>query len=70
MQPVGPITRNDMVAIRSPFWHDIVGTSAKGVTSGEYVVDRDYTVALTLIVVGLWLSLFGPSKIPVLKLVE
>ncbi|KAL7512639.1 hypothetical protein ACHAXN_012699 [Cyclotella atomus] len=65
VQPVGPITRNDMVAIRSPFWHDIVGTSAKGVTSGEYVVDRDYTVALTLIVVGLWLSLFGPSDTPV-----
>lgn len=58
-----PITRNDMVAIRSPFWHDIAGPSVKGVTTGDYVVDRDYTVALTLIVVGIWLTLFGPSKI-------
>jgi hypothetical protein len=61
VQPT-PITRNDMVAIRSPFWHDIASPSNKGISSGDYIVDRDYTVALTLIVVGIWLTLFGPSE--------
>jgi hypothetical protein len=57
-----PITRNDMVAIRSPAsWNNFSGPSVKGISTGDYVVDRDYTVSFTLIAVGLWLTLFGPS---------
>lgn len=60
MQP--PVTRNDMVAIRSPFWDAFSSSNAKSISAGDYVVDRDYTVALTLILVGIWLTMFGPSK--------
>ena len=63
VQPVvPPVTRNDMVAIRSPFWDAFSSSNAKSISAGDYVVDRDYTVALTLILVGIWLTMFGPSK--------
>lgn len=62
VQPVvPPVTRNDMVAIRSPFWDAFSSSNAKSISAGDYVVDRDYTVALTLILVGIWLTMFGPS---------
>ena len=63
VQPVvPPVTRNDMVAIRSPFWDAFSSSTTKDISASDYVVDRDYTVALTLILVGIWLTMFGPSK--------
>mmetsp|Transcript_20795 Transcript_20795/g.35709 ORF Transcript_20795/g.35709 Transcript_20795/m.35709 type:complete len:254 (+) Transcript_20795:193-954(+) len=54
------VTKADMVAIRSPFWHafDRPKTDEAKI---DYVADRDYTVALTLIAVGIWLTMFPPS---------
>ncbi|KAL7466568.1 hypothetical protein ACHAXS_006872 [Conticribra weissflogii] len=56
-----PLTKNEMVAIRSPFWNSFSSEKQAPVAKYDFVVDRDYTVPLTLISVGLWLSLFGPS---------
>mmetsp|Transcript_30472 Transcript_30472/g.55937 ORF Transcript_30472/g.55937 Transcript_30472/m.55937 type:complete len:129 (-) Transcript_30472:1127-1513(-) len=55
-----PLTKVDMVAI-NPFLNAF-GTSKTPEAKIDYVVDRDYTVALTLIAVGMWLTLFHPSK--------
>ena len=59
-----PRTKNEMVAIRSPFWSafDQASSSVKGISAGDYVVDRDYSIASLLIIVGIWLSMFGPSE--------
>jgi len=54
-----PLTKVDMVAI-NPFLNAF-GTSKTPEAKIDYVVDRDYTVALTLIAVGMWLTLFHPS---------
>ena len=58
-----PITRNEMVAT-NPYhdWNAFHSSNVKGISTGDYVVDRDYTVALTLVAVGTWLTFFGPSK--------
>ena len=59
------ITKNEMVAIRSPFWNAFdrgSSSSVRGISTGDYVVDRDYSVASILIIVGIWLSMFGPSE--------
>lgn len=58
--PPSPLTKSDMVAIRSPFGNSFPSTGDDA--NIDYVVDRDYGVALTLLCVGIWLSLFGPSK--------
>lgn len=56
-----PLTVNEMVAIRNPFWGAFSVPKEPTIEAKiDYVVDRDYTVPLTLIVVGLWLSVFGP----------
>lgn len=55
-------TKADMVAIRSPFWHAFDANVPKTEARIDYVVDRDYTVALTLLLVGIWLTMFHPSK--------
>eukprot|EP00585_Thalassiosira_rotula_P005154 CAMPEP_0196160544 /NCGR_PEP_ID=MMETSP0910-20130528/46882_1 /TAXON_ID=49265 /ORGANISM="Thalassiosira rotula, Strain GSO102" /LENGTH=337 /DNA_ID=CAMNT_0041425481 /DNA_START=62 /DNA_END=1076 /DNA_ORIENTATION=+ len=55
-----PLTEVGMVAI-NPFLNAF-GTSKSPEAKIDYVVDRDYTVALTLIAVGMWLTLFHPSK--------
>eukprot|EP00986_Skeletonema_menzelii_P000032 scaffold5_cov144-Skeletonema_menzelii.AAC.18 len=54
-----------MVAIRSPFWHAF-DSKNQAVSSGsdEFVVDRDFSVATILMVVGIWLTCFGPSNYP------
>ncbi|KAL7497913.1 hypothetical protein ACHAWT_009422 [Skeletonema menzelii] len=54
-----------MVAIRSPFWHAF-DSKDQAVSSGsdEFVVDRDFSVATILMVVGIWLTCFGPSNYP------
>jgi len=55
-------TKADMVAIRSPFWHAFDANVPKTPEARiDYVVDRDYTVALTLLLVGIWLTMFHPS---------
>ena len=56
---VPPLTKADMVAIRSPFWNAF--GSSKPEAKYDFVVDRDYTVALTLLCVGIWLTMFHPS---------
>ena len=52
-----------MVAIRNPFWRAF-DSKDEGVSSGsdEFIVDRDFSVATVLMVVGIWLTCFGPSK--------
>ena len=53
------------VAIRSPFRNVFNSAEAPPrpmISKIDYVVDRDYGVALTLLLVGVWLSLFHPSK--------
>jgi hypothetical protein len=50
-----------MVAIRSPFWRAF-DSNDKEVSSDEFIVDRDFSVATTLMAVGIWLTCFGPSK--------
>ena len=60
-----PLTKADMVAIRTPFWNIFDGgidTTRSLNNNIDYVVDRDYTVALTLLCVGIGLALFHPSK--------
>jgi hypothetical protein len=49
------------VAIRSPFQNVFNSVEAPRPMISDYVVDRDYSVALTLLLVGVWLSLFHPS---------
>ena len=51
------------VAIRSPFQNVFNSVEAPRpmISKIDYVVDRDYSVALTLLLVGEWLSLFHPS---------
>jgi len=49
-----------MVAIRNPFWSSF-GSPKTPEAKIDYVVDRDYSVALTLILVGIWLTMFHPS---------
>jgi len=52
------------VAIRSPFRNVFNSAEAPPrpmISKIDYVVDRDYSVALTLLLVGVWLSLFHPS---------
>ena len=51
------------VAIRSPFQNVFNSVEAPRpmISKIDYVVDRDYGVALTLLLVGVWLSLFHPS---------
>lgn len=63
VRPGAPLTKADMVAIRNPFWNAFGSTTSKTPEAKiDYVVDRDYSVALTLIVVGIWLTMFHPSK--------
>lgn len=50
-----------MVAIRSPFW-PAFDSNDKAVSSDEFIVDRDFSVATTLMAVGIWLTCFGPSN--------
>lgn len=50
-----------MVAIRSPFWNAF-DSKGKELSSDEFIVDRDFSVATTLMAVGIWLTCFGPSK--------
>lgn len=50
-----------MVAIRSPFWNAF-DSKEKQLSSDEFIVDRDFSVATTLMAVGIWLTCFGPSK--------
>lgn len=50
-----------MVAIRSPFWNAF-DSKDKQLSSDEFIVDRDFSVATTLMAVGIWLTCFGPSK--------
>ena len=50
-----------MVAIRNPFWQAFDGND-KELKSDEFIVDRDFSVASTLLAVGIWLTFFGPSK--------
>ena len=59
-----------MVAIRSPFWHAF-DSKDKAVISGsdEFIVDRDFSVATILMVVGIWLTCFGPSKWPYIAII-
>ena len=60
-----PLTKVDMVAIRTPFWNIFDGgiDNTRSLNNNiDYVVDRDYTVALTLLCVGIGLALFHPSK--------
>lgn len=52
-----------MVAIRSPFWHAF-DSKEEGRSSEEFIIDRDFSVATTLMAVGIWLTCFGPSKSP------
>jgi NIMA (never in mitosis gene a)-related kinase len=61
-RPGTPLTKADMVAIRSPFWNALNNPKAPLKGTVDYVVDRDYSVALTLICVGLWLTLLHPSE--------
>jgi NIMA (never in mitosis gene a)-related kinase len=63
VRPGAPLTKAEMVAIRSPFWNAFGGQQPAEVPGAkiDYVVDRDYTVALTLILVGIWLTMFHPS---------
>ncbi|KAL3796831.1 hypothetical protein ACHAW5_002517 [Stephanodiscus triporus] len=60
VRPGAPLTRADMVAIRNPFWNTF-GSPKTPEANIDYVVDRDYSVALTLILVGIWLTMFHPS---------
>lgn len=55
------LTKADMVAIRSPFWNSVGSPKTTPEAKYDFVVDRDYTVALTLICVGIWLTMFHPS---------
>eukprot|EP00970_Alexandrium_tamarense_P000125 scaffold17_cov194-Alexandrium_tamarense.AAC.4 len=57
-----PLTKNEMVAIRSPFWNAFTTADAKPVAKVDYVVEREYFVPLTLLMVGFWLALFPPSE--------
>lgn len=57
-----PLTKADMVAIRSPFGNAFTSHKTPEAARIDYVVDRDYTVALTLMSVGIWLTMFHPSK--------
>ena len=50
-----------MVAIRSPFWNAF-NSKDKELSSDDFIADRDFSVATTLMVVGIWLTCFGPSK--------
>ena len=61
VRPGAPLTKADMVAIRNPFWNAF-GSTKTPEAKIDYVVDRDYSVALTLILVGIWLTMFHPSK--------
>ena len=51
-----------MVAIRSPFSRGAFYSQDETADDVDFVVDRDFSVASTLLVVGLWLTLFGPSE--------
>ena len=62
VRPGAPLTKADMVAIRSPFWNAMGSQSKAPAAKIDYVVDRDYTVALTLLCVGIWLTMFHPSE--------
>ena len=62
VRPGAPLTKADMVAIRSPFWNAMGSQSKAPEAKIDYVVDRDYTVALTLLCVGIWLTMFHPSE--------
>lgn len=53
-----------MVAIRSPFWDTFDNSKGKQVSSEDFVVDRDFSVAATLMAVGIWLTFFGPGNYP------
>lgn len=59
IRPGAPLTKADMVAIRNPFGNAF-GAPKTGAKI-DYVVERDYTVALTLMAVGIWLTMFHPS---------
>lgn len=61
VRPGAPLTKADMVAIRSPFWNAFNSQNSAPEAKIDYVVDRDYTVALTLMLVGIWLTMFHPS---------
>ena len=52
------------IAISSPFRNvfNSVETPQPMISKIDYVVERDYSVALILLLVGVWLSLFHPSK--------
>lgn len=56
-----PLTKADMVAIRSPFWNAFSSPAPSTQAKYDFVVDRDYTVALTLLCVGMGLTMFHPS---------
>ena len=53
---------HNMVAIRSPFSRGAFYSQDETADDVDFVVDRDFSVASTLLVVGLWLTLFGPSE--------
>ena len=53
-------TLNNMVSMSSPFWNTSPSRSAA--SSSKAIVDRDYTVAATLLMVGIMLGLFHPSE--------
>ena len=57
-----PLTKADMVAIRSPFWNAFSSPAPSTQAKYDFVVDRDYTVALTLLCVGMGLTMFHPSE--------
>ena len=59
VRPGAPLTKAEMVAIRSPFWNALQPEAEAKV---DYIVDRDYTVALTLLCVGIGLAMFPPSE--------
>jgi len=61
VRPGAPLTKADMVAIRSPFWNAFGSAPLSSDAKIDYVVDRDYTVPLTLMCVGIWLTMFHPS---------
>lgn len=62
VRPGAPLTKADMVAIRSPFGNAFTSHKTPEAARIDYVVDRDYTVALTLMSVGIWLTMFHPSE--------
>lgn len=55
-------TSNNMVSMSSPFWNMSPSRSAAPAVASKTIVDRDYTVAATLLMVGIMLGLFHPSE--------